>query len=492
MTFVRHDVWRLEQQPGGPWHPIIRAYALAVRAMQQRPPDDPTSWDYQAAVHGTAVNRDQFRNQCQHRTWFFLPWHRMYLGWFELIVRKAVQAHPDVDDATKAAWALPYWDYGRSSTTRALPQTFRLRTLPDGSPNPLRVAQRNTQQLNINGGARLPATSASARFALREPLFSPPPPNGPGFGGPETPPNHFSESPLAANGQLEATPHGDVHTLVGGPFGFMSAFDTAPLDPIFWLHHANIDRLWAVWLTQRNPQRRNPTKTAWLTQSFHFHDQDGQPTKSVVTDVWDTVADLDYEYFDISLPPGPLEGAPMPAEPPAHPAEMVGATEEPVELAGAPASVDIGVSPPSGPLAAETGGIPSRVYLNVEDIVGERNPGLVYAVYVTVPGDDGDPTDDQHHVGNVSFFGIEQTGDLDQDHPGGLRFAFDATELYTRLREQGLWSDQVQVNFVPLGLEPPAADEPGADEAGFDEEPGEAAGGEVPPVRVGRVSVYYQ
>ena len=30
----------------------------------------------------------------------------------------------------------------------------------------------------------------------------------------------------------------------------MGAFETAGLDPLFWLHHANIDRLWEVWLNQ--------------------------------------------------------------------------------------------------------------------------------------------------------------------------------------------------------------------------------------------------
>ena len=29
----------------------------------------------------------------------------------------------------------------------------------------------------------------------------------------------------------------------------MGSFYTAGLDPLFWLHHANIDRLWEVWLS---------------------------------------------------------------------------------------------------------------------------------------------------------------------------------------------------------------------------------------------------
>ena len=73
-----------------------------------------------------------------------------------------------------------------------------------------------------------------------------------GFGGPVTGWHHDP----GVFGALEQTPHNDVHGLVGGPSGFMGAFDTAPLDPVFWLHHANIDRLWAVWLAQ--PNRSNP------------------------------------------------------------------------------------------------------------------------------------------------------------------------------------------------------------------------------------------
>ena len=99
-----------------------------------------------------------------------------------------------------------------------------------------------------------------------------------------------------------------------------------------------------------------------------------------------------------------------------------------------------------------------------------------------MPDDDDDPTNDAHYVGNISFFGIELTGDLDRDHPGGLRYAFDITDLYNRLREQGRWNEEeVKVTFAPL-LPPagagPAAAEPRAEQT--------------PPVSVGRVSLFYQ
>jgi tyrosinase len=483
MTVVRRDAWTLASPDV--WHPVIRAYALAVRVMQQRPANDPTSWRYQAAVHATAQAPDQFRNQCQHNTWFFLPWHRTYLAWFERIVRDIVATLPGVDQATKDGWALPYWDYGRSSATRALPPAFRAMTLPDGSPNPLRVPGRNP---GLNTGGRLPASAASATLALRQVPFSARPAPGitAGFGGSATGANHFSESPLAAPGAVELTPHGDVHTQVGGPGGLMSAFDTAPLDPVFWLHHANIDRLWEVWRTQ--PQRRNPTSGAWLTTVFHFHDEQGDPVKGVADDVLNTVTDLDYRYADLSLPAGPLEATAMTPTPPDHPAELVGATDGTVELTGQRATVDFPLAAPSGPLSGDAGGIPTRVYVNVEDVRAPANPGISYAVYVNVPDDDDDPTNDAHYIGNVSFFGIELTADLDRDHPGGLRMAFDVTDLYTDLRERGLWDDRVRVTFAPLGLDAPLPDdseEPGPDDSAH-------VPAETPTVQIGRVSVFYQ
>jgi tyrosinase len=52
---------------------------------------------------------------------------------------------------------------------------------------------------------------------------------------------------------LEGQPHNLVHNCIGGvgaidpgPYGNMTNF-LSPVDPIFFLHHANMDRLWDVW-----------------------------------------------------------------------------------------------------------------------------------------------------------------------------------------------------------------------------------------------------
>ena len=62
---------------------------------------------------------------------------------------------------------------------------------------------------------------------------------------------------------------------------------TAALDPIFWLHHANIDRLWEVWLRQGN--RVNPRDTVWLTDTpFDFFDATGTARQMTSSEVLDT------------------------------------------------------------------------------------------------------------------------------------------------------------------------------------------------------------
>src|SRR5262249_19400819 len=61
-------------------------------------------------------------------------------------------------------------------------------------------------------------------------------------------------------------PHNLVHVYVGGTspdgqtYGLMSDPGIAALDPIFYLHHANIDRMWAVW----NQNSVNPADANWL------------------------------------------------------------------------------------------------------------------------------------------------------------------------------------------------------------------------------------
>lgn len=107
-VLVRRDIWALEEK--GTFDPITLAYAKAVRALQGRNATDPTSWSYQAAIHATfsAPPPGAPWNACEHQSWFFMSWHRMYVYFFERIVRKAV-----MDEHGPAEFAIPYWNYDR-------------------------------------------------------------------------------------------------------------------------------------------------------------------------------------------------------------------------------------------------------------------------------------------------------------------------------------------------------------------------------------------
>src|SRR4051794_32870971 len=96
---VRKEVSKLSSTD-----PVLHWFARAVADMKTRPLDDPTSWRYQAAIHEYTRDTDplqkpsdkqpadkkRFWTRCQHGGWFFLPWHRIYLHFFEQIVAATV------------------------------------------------------------------------------------------------------------------------------------------------------------------------------------------------------------------------------------------------------------------------------------------------------------------------------------------------------------------------------------------------------------------
>ena len=279
-------------------------YARAVAELKTRPITDPTSWRYQAAVHGYDPSSDpnagtggplpsnaeqqHFWRQCQHQSWFFLPWHRAYLVLFEQIVAAAV-----VKLGGPQGWALPYWNYSDTTrpNARLMPAAFVPQRLADNSRNPLWVAGRNSTTADFGIGA------PDVRLqALTDALFGGSSHGGdPGFGGPQTAFSHFG----GVNGRLENVPHNAIHGAIGG---LMNDPDTAALDPIFWLHHSNIDRLWEVW-SHSKPQFQPPQQTAWRNMSFVFRDASAQQVTFTPAQVLDTTTLLHgYNYDDISDP----------------------------------------------------------------------------------------------------------------------------------------------------------------------------------------------
>ena len=70
------------------------------------------------------------------------------------------------------------------------------------------------------------------------------------------------------NRALDRGLHGNVHGLTGDGQN-MGSVPWAARDPVFWMHHCNIDRLWASW----NKNGGGNPGGSWLTQTFVFADR---------------------------------------------------------------------------------------------------------------------------------------------------------------------------------------------------------------------------
>lgn len=258
--------------------------------MQSRPDTDPTSWIYQANMHGiprTESRRLTAWNTCNHGSFFFFPWHRMYLYYFERILRQA---------SGESSLVLPYWNYSDFPDQRSLPEPFRNQLLPDNSTNPLYVEQRGA---GINQGTTaLSPAEVSYSTAFRCTNFCDMTNSGQSFGGLEVEqPTHEG----SGEGALEGRPHDQVHVVVGGSNGWMRQVALSARDPIFWLHHANIDRLWERWLGLGG-ERANPINNSdWMNQSFTFFDENGTPVTLQGSGIINPVQQLNYTYDDASL-----------------------------------------------------------------------------------------------------------------------------------------------------------------------------------------------
>jgi tyrosinase len=455
---VREDAWNLSNQD--PWHPTLLWYARAVRQLKEvTDVADPRGWPYLARVHGAVEPQNTWPqdvddwNSCQHGSWFFLPWHRMYLHYFEMIVKDVIDALGGPAD-----WALPFWDYSPDpvrAETLSLPPAFVDMTWPDGGTNPLREEERAP---GIKDGAPVDVNdvllgtwtvSFSSDFLAR-----------PSFGGPVT---GFHHPPQGA-GIVETQPHGTIHVDVGGsnPPGLMSRFHTAPLDPVFWLHHCNIDRLWEVWRNLNNTEL--PTVTPWLDFRFAFGTGASRLEFAVAEMRNTTQAPLLYSYEGVPVPDlvpeGVLEHVPIPeaAMDEQPPPELVGASEESIRVGKDAARTRVAVGPSTRPATLEA--VESRrTFLTVENITGA---GLGAGVYVVAVAD--------REVGRFSMFGLEEASDAGGEHGGsGLTFTYDITDLVAELAGSA--------EFDPDNLD-------------VEVRPARAVPGAVADINVGRIGVY--
>jgi hypothetical protein len=238
----------------------------AVLRLHERESDnEPSINDRLTRIH-LSVSREA------HGRAHFLPWHRAFLREFEIALQR-------IDPSI----AIPYWDWAHDSQAPHLSPIWRNDWFGGNG--------RRSDNCVVNGPFRnwrplYPQPHCLRRNWDRGNSISP-------FHSPEAieeivqdPNKSFDEF----RDELEAVPHGRVHTSIGGDMEGMSS----PNDPLFLLHHAFVDKIWADWQETRSNRMGEYNGVNFDNSRAHLDDR-LWPLNYRVRDVMNT-RDLCYTY----------------------------------------------------------------------------------------------------------------------------------------------------------------------------------------------------
>lgn len=402
--------------------------------MKKRSSTNFGSWASQAKIHF---------NNCPHSNWFFLPWHRAFIKYFEDLCRQA-SGDPN--------FSLPYWDW---TTNPQIPAIF----FEPGSP------LVNTTR-KVFAGA-----TASSEFV-----------------GPTVMSNILSlnsyeefgslrsvgQRDKAGSGLFEASPHNYIHRWISGDMSTMNS----PRDAIFWMHHANVDRIWTQWI---EGGRSNPDDPAYKSFPFtnNFYNINGSLVTVQVGDMYSTEA-LGYRYDTQAPPPPPppppptdstaitSSGAPVIAR---TSALSFSTTNTKVMKKNQASSFAIQAGPVLNsnlsPIAL--GGKPeqalSKVSVVISNIQPPQNEDFFVRVFINAPNlSEKTPITDPHYVGSFTFFGSihlassDMKGMAGMDHSSHnqkLKFVLDATQTIRRVltsQNPKLIKKEINVQLLAIPL----------------------------------------
>ncbi len=406
-----------------PADPIIQTYKDAVAAMKALPLGDGRNWTKQAQIH---------QNHCPHSNWYFLPWHRAYLLYFERICRKLTGN----DD-----FALPYWNW---STSPSIPAPFW------GVGNPLFNNTRFATQASVApAGSVGPPVITNILNQTNFFLFASQ--------------AAVNQRDFAGYGMLEGTPHNSIHGFVGGDMGaFMS-----PLDPVFWCHHNMIDCLWVDWNINRG--NANTNDPAWMNFQFtDFVDENNSPvTVNILTTLLYPIFSYQYE----ACGPTPLtakisdkrqleswlrEGAPARLDFVKRFELRQSVTAE----LRKPAAGSIKIEPEAFRSVLESGG-KDKAVLTVDEVEIPESQDVFVRVFLNKPDASAATSiDDPHYAGSFAFFCCP--GDSTTQGQQGMSmtgrpkagYLVDVTPALRKLNQGGaLPAGHLDVTLVPVPYE---------------------------------------
>jgi tyrosinase len=421
----------------------LLSYRKGVEVMRQRSqvnPLDPTGWVYQALIHGIIfdVPKQQLIDgtfaqvpptdpqrqlaeacwdTCPHTSPEFLPWHRIYVFYFERIVRAA---------SGDSNFALPYWDYSNGAANTSIP--IELREAVAGSPlgNALFDLARDPGMNGLFGQADSLQPGDVALDALKEPVFDATPDA-----------NGFSEA-------VRGTPHNLVHGAVGGAneldFGIhagdMSATTTAGYDPIFWLHHSNIDRLWESWLRAGNETTASYKNRDWYNKKWTFVDETGSRQDVSLADIDAILAQepVEYDRYENIPRDTPIAIAAAASRTVVKAAEKIS-----VPSSGARVEIDL----PQNSLMSATNEAPvNAARIILEDVVAQSELATTFDVYLNLAP--GEPPNPDKRVGSFNFFGALHDG---KPHP--QRLVFDITGKVRSQKDAATLPEKPAITILP-------------------------------------------
>ncbi|KAG0621484.1 hypothetical protein M758_3G023800 [Ceratodon purpureus] len=277
--------------------------------MRALPDTDGRSLKNQAKLHCAYCDNNFYFSGNEHpleihQSWLFLPWHRMFVYFHERIL-----AHLLEDDT----FALPFWFWddtsAESDSGNRLPKLYAEQSVYGGNGNTssLYDGDRNAcaQRPNIvdlvdpfvgcvanKSDAVLRRENAHLMYthmvtgAVTPSLF---------FGQPY----RFGDKGGVGGGTLEVKPHGPVHLWVN--IVKMLTNKLSASDPIFFAHHANVDRLWTVWKTLPGGIRKDIADPDWLHTEFTYYNEHGKLVVASIGQSLD-ITNLRYDYAEVATP----------------------------------------------------------------------------------------------------------------------------------------------------------------------------------------------